>query len=301
MIGVTHTALRTAIVNDPVTPVFTNTGNRTSTNTLGGNGSFQFSFNATKLTCGVNATGSVSGSGASSIQYFTTGSLIDPVDYEVQCTLGTNSGFSNIAAAGGSATLGVWHTLSTSPVFTLECSDRRGGSSPFNITIRHRVNTAVTATVAVTLVQSSDAVTPSFSGLSGTTTLTKSTADSYLGLYIDSDSSANAGRIRTYKNTTIDTNIGFTFSTGSIPESEYEFRFDSLSITPGGSLSFGGTAAGSYVDVSVGRSTSPSSGSGGRYYAALAAAAGVGVMRITVRHKLDQAKSASFDKTFQTS
>lgn len=300
MIGVTHSMYRIVTVNDPVTPVFSSPGAMVSTNTLSGSGTFSFQFNATKRTATTNTTGSVNGTGASSFQYFNSGALVDPQDYEVMVTLGTNVGFSNIAAAGGSATLGVWHTLSTSPLFSFTCSDRRGGSRPIDVTVRHRVNTAVTATTSITMTQTSDAVTPSFSGLSGTTTLTRTTASSYLGLYIDSESSANGGRIRTYKNTTVDTNIGFTFSTGSIPEAEYEFRFDSISITPDGSLSFGGTAVGSYVDVSTGRSTSPSSDSGGNYFAALASAAGTGVMRITVRHKLDQAKIAQFDKTFQT-
>lgn len=300
MIGVTHAALRTAIVNDPVTPAFTNTGNRTSTNTLGGSGVFQFSFNATKLTCGVNVTGSVSGSGSSSIQYFPAGSLVDPADYEVQCTLGSNVGFSNISAAGGSATLGVWHALSNSPVFTFNCSDRRGGSRVLTITIRHRINTAVTASANVTLDQSSDAVAPSFSGLSGTTTLTRTTTNSYLGLYIDSESSANAGRIRTYKEATVDVNIGFTFSTGSIPESEYEVQYTQISVTPSGAMSIGGSGVAGFVDISARRIVSPSAGSGGAFLALSGNPAGTGVMRITIRHKLDKDKSAFFDKSFQT-
>lgn len=300
MIGAMSARRRIQIVNSPVQPVFTSPGSLISTNTLAGSGTFSFQFNATKLTASTNVTGSVSGTGASSFQYFPSSSLVDPLDYEVMVTLGTNAGFSNIATAGGSATLGIWHTLSTSPLFTFNCSDRRGGTRPVNVTVRHKVETSFTATTAITMTQTSNAVMPSFSGLTGTTTLTRTTASSYLGLYIDSESSANAGRIRTYKNTTVDANIGFTFSTGAIPESEYEFRFDGISISPPGSLSFGGTAAGSYVDVSTGRSTAPSSGSGGYFFADNIVPAGMGSIRITVRHKLDQAKSANFDKSFTT-
>lgn len=300
MIGASYNLQRIVTVNAPVTPTFTAPATMTSQNTLGGSGTFSFQFNSNKRTCTTNVTGSVSGSGASSFTYFGASDLVDPADYEVMVTLGTSSGFSDIATAGGSATLGVWISLSSSPLYSFTCSDRRGGSRPITVEIRHKVSTGVTASTSITMNQTSDAVAPTFSGLTGTTTLTRTTASSYLGLFIDSESAANAGRIRTYKNTTVDTNIGFTFSTGAIPESEYEFRFDGLSISPGGSLSFGGTAAGSYVDVSTGRVTSPSSASGGYFFADNIVPAGTGTIRITVRHKLDPSKSGFFDKTFQT-
>ena len=300
MIGVSYNLQRIVTVNAPVTPTFTAPATMTSTNTLGANGSFSFQFNSNKRTCTTSTTGSLSGTVASSFTYFGASDLVEPSDYEVMVTLGTNVPFSNITTAGGSATLGVWIALSTSPLYSFSCSDRRGGQRPITVAIRHKVSTGVTASTNITMFQNSDAETPVFSGLNGTTTLTRTTTNSYLGLYIDNGSSANAGRIRTYKTATIDTNNGFTFSTGSIPESEYEFRFDQISITPGGSLSFGGTAAGSWVDVSVGRATSASSSTGGFYFALNSSAAGVGVMRITIRHKLDQIRSAFVDKTFQT-
>lgn len=298
MIGAMSARRRINIVNEPVTPVFPSAFTLTSTNTLSGSGSFAFQFNATKTTATHTTTGSVSATPSASFQYFNSGSLIDPLDYEVMVTLGSNSGFSNIATAGGSATLGVWHTLSTSPLFSFTCSDRRGGSRPITVTVRHRVETSFTASLIITMAQSSNAVMPSFSGLTGTTTLTRTTAISYLGLYIDSDSSANAGRIRTYKNTTLDTTTGFTFSTGSIPESEYECRTDAGVISPGGSMSFSG---GSWVDISTLRAASPAYTSfTGRFSATDVAAAGTGTMSITIRHKLDTAKSNSTNKTFET-
>lgn len=301
MIGAMSARRRIQIVNAPVTPTFSAPSAMLSTNTLSGSGSFQFQFNATKRTCSTASAGSVSGSGASSFQYFNASDLIDPLDYEVMVTLGTASTNSNITTGGGSATLGVWHTLSTSPLFIFSCSDRRGGTRPVNIEIRHRVDNGVTATTAITLTQSSDAVTPSFTGFGGTTTLTRTTTNSYLGIYIDSESGANAGRIRTYKDATVDANTGFTFNTGSIPESEYEFQFSGLSITPGGSMTGpGGIAVGSYLAVSTARGNSPTSSSGGRFSALDSNPAGVGVMRMTMRHKLDTAKSAVVDKTFQT-
>lgn len=300
MIGASYNLQRIVTVNSPVTPTFTAPATMTSTNTLGGSGTFSFQFNSNKRTCTTNVTGSVGGSGASSFTYFGASDLVDPADYEVMVTLGSNSGFSNIAAAGGSATLGVWISLSSSPLYSFTCSDRRGGYRPITVEIRHKVSTGVTASTSITMNQTSDAVAPTISSLSGTTTLTRTTTNSYLGIYIDNGSSANAGRIRTYKDTTVDTDIGFTFSTGSISESEYEFKFDQVSITPSGSLSFGGTAAGSYVDVSSGRALSASSGTGGHYFANNVMAAGVGVMRVTIRHKLDTAKSSFADKTFQT-
>lgn len=300
MIGVSYNLQRIVTINAPITPTFTSPATMTSTNTLSGSGTFSFQFNSNRRTCTTSVTGSVSGSGASSFTYFGASDLVDPADYEVMVTLGTNVGFSNIAAAGGSATLGVWITLSTSPLYSFSCSDRRGGSRPITVAIRHKVDTGVTASTNITMNQTSDAVTPSISGLSGTTTLTRTTTNSYLGLYIDSGASANAGRIRTYKETTIDTNNGFTFSTGAVPESEYEFQFVSISITPGGSMSIGGTAVNTWTDVSSGRALSPSSGSGGRFFALAASAAGVGVMRVSIRHKLDQSKSSFSDKTFQT-
>jgi hypothetical protein len=299
MIGVAGKLIRTQIVNAPITPVFSAPGAMSSNNTLSGSGSFQFQFNATKRTCTTSAAGSVSGSGASSFQYFNSGELINAEDYEVMVTLGTNAGSSNIAAAGGSASLSVWITLSTSPLFIFSCSDRRGGSRPVNITIRHKIETSFTATTAITLTQTSDAVSPIFSGFSGTTTLTRTTTISYLGIYIDNATSANNGRIRTYKNTTIDSNTGFTFSTGSIPESEYECMTESLTVTPGGALSFGGL--GGWVGISTLRAASASESSyAGRYFASDAMAAGTGTMRLSIRHKLDQSKSGFVDKTFQT-
>lgn len=298
MIGVSYNLQRIVTVNAPITPTFTAPATMTSTNTLGGSGTFSFQFNSNKRTCTTSVTGSVSGSGASSFTYFGAIDLVDPADYEVMVTLGTNVGFSDISAAGGSATLGVWLSLSTSPLYSFSCNDRRGGSRPITVDIRHKVTTAVTASTSITMNQTSDAITPSFGGISGTVTLTRTTTNSYLGLYIDSESSANAGRIRTYKSTTIDTNNGFTFSTGSIPESEYEYKFDSVSITPSGAMSASNT--GSWVDVSTGRSASPSSSSGGYFFALNSNPAGVAVMRVTIRHKLDQAKTQFANQTFET-
>lgn len=300
MIGRSGIMLRTVTVNEPVTPTFTAPATMTSTNTLSGSGTFSFQFNSNKRTCTTSGTGSVSGSGSSSFTYFGASDLVDPADYEVMVTLGTNVGFSNIATAGGSATLGVWISLDTSPLYSFSCSDRRGGSRPITVAIRHKVSTGVTASTSITMNQTSDAVTPSFSSFSGTTTLTRTTTNSYLGLYIDNGSSANEGRIRTYKDTTIDVNIGFTFGTGSIPESEYEFQFSYGSITPGGSLSFGGSATANFVDVSTGRAWAASSSTGGFFFANNVVAAGVGTLYIEIRHKLDRAKSASTFKTFQT-
>lgn len=300
MIGASYNLQRIVTVNAPITPTFTAPSTMTSTNTLSGSGTFSFQFNSNKRTCTTSVTGSVGGSGSSSFTYFGASDLVNADDYEVMVTLGTNVGFSNITTAGGSATLGVWITLSTSPLYSFSCSDRRGGSRPITVAIRHKVSTGVTASTSITMNQTSDAVAPSFSGLTGTTTLTRTTTNSYLGLYIDNGSSANAGRIRAYKDATVDSNTGFTFSTGAVPESEYEFKFDSDSITPGGSMSVGGTAVGSFVDVSAGRILVASSGTGGSYFATNVMAAGVGVMRITIRHKLDTAKSATTTKSFQT-
>ncbi len=300
MIGVSYNLQRIVIVNAPVTPTFTAPATMTSTNTLSGSGAFSFQFNSNKRTCSTSTTGSVSGSGASSFTYFGASDLVDPADYEVMVTLGTNVGFSNITTAGGSATLGVWISLSSSPLYSFSCSDRRGGERPITVAIRHKVDTLVTASTSITMNQTSDAVTPTFSGLTGTTSLTRTTTNSYLGLYIDSETSANAGRIRTYKDTTVDTNNGFTFSTGSIPESEYEYQFTQISVTPVGAMSIAGTAVSGYIDVSTGRAGSPSSSSGGYFFALNSNAAGIGVMSITIRHKLDQSKSGFTNKTFQT-
>jgi len=298
MIGRSGIMLRTVTINEPVTPTFTAPATMTSTNTLSGSGTFSFQFNSNKRTCTTSVTGSVLGSGSSSFTYFGASDLVNADDYEVMVTLGTNTGFSNIATAGGSATLGVWITLSTSPLYSFSCSDRRGGTRPITVAIRHKVNTGVTASTSVTMNQGSDAVTPTFSGIGGSLTLTRTTTNSYLGIYINSASSANAGRFRTYKEATVDSDIGFTFSTGSIPESEYEYISSSLSITPSGSLSFSG---GSYTDISTARANAPSnSGGGALYFANNVMPAGVGVIRFTIRHKLDQAKSEFFDKTFQT-
>lgn len=299
MIGASYNLQRIVTVNAPVTPTFTAPATMTSTNTLSGSGAFSFQFNSNKRTCSTSTTGSVSGSGASSFTYFGASDLVDPSDYEVMVTLGTNVGFSNITTAGGSATLGVWISLDTSPLYSFSCSDRRGGERPITVAIRHKVNTGVTASTSITMNQGSDAVVPTFSGIGGTMTLTRTTTNSYLGVFIDSESSSNAGRFRTYKNTTVDSNVGFTFSTGSIPESEYEYTSTNLSITPSGSLSYSGSD-GTYNDISIARLNSPSSSSGQTYFANDVMAAGVGVMRISIRHKLDPSKSGFFDKTFQT-
>jgi hypothetical protein len=272
-----------------------------STNGSAGSGTFSLQFNATKISCNASQTGSISATPATSFNYFSVGALVDPSDYEVMLTLGSIVGGSNISTAGGSATLGVWISLSSSPLYSFSCSERRGGGRTITVEIRHKIQTSFTASTVLSLIQDSDAVAPTFSGLTGTTTLTRTTTNSYLGLYIDSESSANAGRIRTYKTATIDTNNGFTFSTDSIPESEYEFQFSSISITPGGSLSFGGTGAGSWVDISTGRANSPSSSSGGFFLSLNSNPAGTGVMRLTIRHKLDPFKTQFVDKTFQAS
>lgn len=302
MIGVTHAALRTAIVNDPVTPVFTSPATMASTNGSAGSGLFSFQFNATKRSCSTNVTGSVSGSGASSFAYFPANALIDPIDYEVRVNLGTNVGNSNIAAAGGSATLNVWHTLASSPLFTFSCSERRGGSRPITVDIRHKVNTAVTASTTITLNQSSDAVVPTFSGLTGTVTLTKQVeTTAYLGLYIDSDSVANAGRLRTYRGEDLIGTTGWSFNTGSIPETEYEFVVSGFGITPSNAMGFIPVAGnGVWVGIASRRSVPASNTSGARFTAIYSVPAGVGTMFLRIRHKLDTEKIGTANVNFQT-
>lgn len=289
MIGALSARRRIVIVNEPVTPTFTAPATMTSTNTLSGSGTFSFQFNATKRTCTTNVTGSVGGSGASSFSYFSATDVIDPIDYEVMVTLGTNSGFSNISTAGGSATLGVWISLSSSPLYSFSCSDRRGGSRPITVAIRHKISTGVTASTNITMNQGSDAVTPSFSGVGGTTSIIRTTTNTYLGVYIDSATSANAGQIRTYKNTTLEAQTGWTFSTGSIPESEYEVSTIVSLVTPaGGLITFRG-GFGSWGDISGGRATPPAYNSGqGVFWSRLGTEpAATGRITLYMRHKLD--------------
>lgn len=290
MIGALSARRRIVIVNAPVTPTFTAPATMTSTNTLSGSGTFSFQFNSNKRTCATNVTGSVLGSGASSFSYFAATDVIDPVDYEVMVTLGTNVGFSDIATAGGSATLGVWISLSSSPLYSFSCSDRRGGSRPITVDIRHKVSTAVTASTSITMNQTSDAVTPSFSGVGGTTSIIRTTTDTYLGVYIDDATSSNAGQIRTYKGTTLETQTGFTFSTGSVPESEYEVSTVASLVTPsGGLITFSG-GFGSWIDLSTFRATTASYNSGcGTFWSRLGTdPSATGRMSLRVRHKLDQ-------------
>lgn len=289
MIGALSVRRKVVVINEPITPTFTAPATMTSTNTLGGSGTFSFQFNSNKRTCSTSSAGSVGGSGASSFTYFGASDLVDPADYEVMVTLGTNSGFSNISTAGGSATLGVWITLSTSPLYIFSCSDRRGGSRPITIDIRHKVSTAVTASTTITMNQGSDAVTPSFSGVGGTTSIIRTTTDTYLGVYIDAASSANAGQIRTYKGTTLETQTGWTFSTGSIPESEYEVSTIVSSVSPvAGLLTFVG-GFGSWGDISSARPTTAAYNSGqGIFWSRLGTEpAATGTITLRIRHKLD--------------
>lgn len=294
MIGRSGIMLRTVTVNEPVTPTFTAPATMTSTNTLSGSGTFSFQFNSNKRTCATSTTGSVSGSGASSFTYFGASDLVNASDYEVMVTLGTNVGFSNIATAGGSATLGVWISLDTSPLYSFSCSDRRGGSRPITVAIRHKVSTGVTASTSITMNQTSDAVTPAFSGVGGTTSIIRTTTNTYLGVYIDSATSANAGQIRTYKNTTLETQTGWTFSTGAVPEDEYEVATVIYSVTPSGGLITLTGGFGSYGDVSGARGTAPAYNSGqGVFWSRLGTEpAATGIIALLMRHKLDQSKWA---------
>lgn len=289
MIGVSYNLQRIVTVNAPVTPTFTAPATMTSTNTLGGSGTFSFQFNSNKRTCTTNVTGSVWGSGASSFTYFGASDLVDPADYEVMVTLGTNVGFSNITTAGGSATLGVWAPLSSSPLYSFSCSDRRGGGRPITVAIRHKVNTGVTASTSITMNQGSDAVTPTFSGIGGTTSIVRTTTDTYLGVYIDAATSANAGQIRTYKNTTVETFTNWSFNTGSIPETEYEVATVVSSVTPSGGLITLTGGFGSWVDLSSYRSTTAAYNSGvGSFWSRLGTEPpATGRITLYIRHKLD--------------
>ncbi len=303
MIGRSGIMLRTVTINEPVTPTFTAPATMTSTNTLSGSGTFSFQFNSNKRTCTTNVTGSVLGSGSSSFTYFGASDLVNADDYEVMVTLGTNTGFSNIATAGGSATLGVWITLSTSPLYSFSCSDRRGGTRPITVAIRHKVDTGVTASTSITMNQTSDAVTPSFSGIGGTTSVIRTTTDTYLGVFLDSASSANAGQIRTYKSTTLFTQTGWSFSTGAIPESEYEVSTAATLVTPsGGLITFNG-GAGTYSDISTERAKSPAYNSGyGTFWSRLGTEpAATGRMTMVIRHKLDPNKNAVANFDFSAS
>lgn len=302
MIGASYNLRRIVTINAPVTPTFTAPATMTSTNTLSGSGTFSFQFNSNKRTCATNVTGSVLGSGASSFTYFGASDLVNADDYEVMVTLGTNTGFSNIATAGGSATLGVWITLSTSPLYSFSCSDRRGGKRPITVAIRHKIDTGTTSSTSITMNQASDAVTPSFSGVGGTTSIIRTTTNTYLGVYIDDATSSNAGQIRTYKGITLETQTGFTFSTGSIPESEYEVSTVASLVTPsGGLIAFSG-GFGSWIDLSTFRATTASYNSGcGTFWSRLGTEpAATGRMSLRVRHKLDTAKSDQVDIDFAT-
>lgn len=302
MIGTTNALRRIVTVNLPVVPTYTAPTTMTSSNTLSGSGSFSFQFNSDKRTCTTSSVGTVSGTSGSSFTYFGASDPIDPSDYEVMVTLGTNVGFSNITTAGGSATLGVWISLSSSPLYSFSCSDRRGGSRPITVAIRHKVSTGTTASTIITMNQTSDAVAPTFSGISGTTSLTRTTTDSYLGIYIDTATAANAGQLRTYKSTTLYTQTGFTFSTGAIPESEYEVSTVSSSVSPAGALINQVGGVGTFTDVSTVRAASAAYNSGaGVFWSRLGtdpAATGTYVLRI--RHKLDQAKTNFINVNFQT-
>lgn len=287
MIGVTNALRRIVTVNLPVVPTFTAPATMTSLNTLSGSGTFSFQFNSNKRTCTTSVTGSVGGSGSSSFTYFGASDPIDPSDYEVMVTLGTNAGFSNITTAGGSATLGVWISLSSSPLYSFSCSDRRGGSRPITVAIRHKVSTGVTASTIISMNQGSDAVTPTFSGVGGTTSIIRTTTNTYLGVYIDSASSANAGQIRTYKNTTLETFTGWTFSTGSIPESEYEVATTVSMVTPaGGLITFRGGFA-TYSDLSTRQPPAYDSGVGVFWSRLGTEPAATGRITLYMRHKLD--------------
>lgn len=302
MIGVSYNLQRIVTVNAPVTPTFTAPATMTSSNTLSGSGVFSFQFNSNKRTCTTSTAGSVSGSGSSSFAYFGASDLVDPNDYEVMVTLGTNIGFSNITTAGGSVTLGVWISLGSSPLYTFSCSDRRGGERPITVAIRHKASTGTTASTSITMHQTSDAVTPTFSGISGTTTLIRTTTDSYLGIYIDAATAANAGQMRTYKSTALYTQTGFTFSTGSVPESEYEVSTAVAAVSPsGGLITFSG-GSGAFVDVSTKRSQPAAYNSGvGAFWSRLGTEpAATGQLWLTVRHKLDQSKYNLIIVYFQT-
>lgn len=288
MIGVTNALRRIVTVNLPVVPTFSAPATMTSINTLGGSGTFGFQFNFNKRTCTTNTTGSVGSSGASSFTYFNSTDAIDPLDYEVMVTLGTATGFSNIGWLSGTA-LGVWASLSSSPLYTFSCSDRRGGTCPITVTIRHKVNTAVTASTSITLNQSSNAVTPTFSGVGGTTSVIRTVTNTYLGVYIDTATSANAGQIRTYNGTTLNTQTGWTFSTGSIPESEYEISTIVSAVTPSGGLITLTGGFGSWSDLSSYRSTTAAYNSGvGSFWSRLGTEPpATGRITLRIRHKLD--------------
>ena len=289
MIGTTNALRRIVTVNLPVVPTFTAPATMTSINTLSGSGTFSFQFNSNKRTCTTSTTGSVSWSGSSSFTYFGASDPIDPSDYEVMVTLGTNAGFSNITTAGGSATLGVWIALSSSPLYSFSCSDRRGGSRPITVAIRHKISTGTTASTNITMNQGSDAVTPTFSGVGGTTSIIRTTTNTYLGVYIDSATSANNGQIRTYKGTTLETQTGWTFSTGSIPEDEYEVSTVISSVTPAGGLITLTGGFGSWGNISGARVTSPAYNSGqGVFLSRLGTEpAATGRITLRIRHKLD--------------
>lgn len=288
MIGVTNALRRIVTVNLPVVPTFSAPATMTSINTLGGSGTFSFQFNSNKRTCTTNTTGSVNWSGASSFTYFNSTDAVDPSDYEVMVTLGTATGFSNIGRLSGAA-LGVWVSLSSSPLYTFSCSDRRGGTRPITVAIRHKVSTAVTASTSITMNQGSNAVTPTFSGVGGTTSVIRTVTDTYLGVYIDTATSANAGQIRTYNGTTLNTQTGWTFSTGSIPESEYEISTVVSAVTPsGGLITFTG-GFGSWSDLSSYRSTTAAYNSGvGSFWSRLGTEPpATGRITLLIRHKLD--------------
>lgn len=301
MIGALSARRRIVTINAPVTPTFSSSGPLTSTNTLSGSGGFDFQFNTDKRTCAITVSSS-SGSALASLTYFNASDLVDQSDYEVMVSLGAVGGFSNIAVAGGSASFGIWIPLSTSPLYKLSCSDRRGGTRTMTVQIRHRNITAVTASTTLTLNQSSDAVSPVFSGIGGTTSVVRTTTDTFLGVYIDSAQAANTGQIRTYKNTSINTFTGFSFSTGSIPESEYEIATSTTLVTPPGGLIVSSTS-GSYVDLSSFRANVAGWDSDtAKFWSRLGTEpSATGRIILNMRHKLDTNKfgQATFD--FSTS
>ena len=237
----------------------------------------------------------------SSGTYFGASDVVNASDYEVMLTLGTASTNSNIALASGSASLGVWISLDSSPSYKFSCSDRRGGTRPITITIRHKVDTGVSGSTTQTLTQTSNAVTPTFSGIGGTLTLNRGGVNGYLGTYIDATTSAGNGQFRSYKGATLDSRTGFTFNLDGLSESEYELQYTAGTISPSNAMTIGGNAYLFFVPLNFMREIAEDrDNSGARFEALTGCPAGTGIMNIVIRHKLDNAKIASVTKTFQT-
>lgn len=286
--------------NLPVFPSLPAAATLVCLNNTAGTGYAVLQFNTTPKTATFSSSSSLGSPQSFTVTYFGPTATVDASEYEISATIssGPTTGSNWTLQTGGSnALLNTWYTLGSFPIggYSFTCSGRRSGDLNVSVTIRHKIQTTYSSTRVYTLQQQSDAVAPSFFGITDLSISYLSPETGIMGVYFDNGSPANQFQSRGFRNGSYINANALGFSTGGISESEYEiYNIESSSNNAGMTFNIGAGTG----NIGTKRGTASSSTSGTYWTINAVAGSYSGFIRVHIRHVTDLTKSNSVTLQF---